>query len=243
MATRLWPGQDALGKRFREALDGGPLIEVVGIVADARYHMDDLRQSVRPRYFLSLDQFFRYTRVLHVRAADAMTPQALTAMLESTLRRLDASVPVYDLFTLDYQMSVGPNGFGLTLTAAFVTGVLGILALLLALVGMYGVLSFAVGQRTHEIGIRMALGARAGQVAGMVLRQTWGFAATGLVLGLGLSLALGQGIRGFLFGVVPNDAATIAAVAVLVSTVTTAVGYLPARRASRIDPMQVLRHE
>ena len=243
MAARLWPGENAIGKRFRETAGTEALVEVVGIVPDARYRRDEMNGAAMPRYFLSIDQFFQGARVFHVRVAGRVTPQTTAAEIQSALRQQDDSVPVYDVFPLAYQVSFGPNGFGGTRSLALVTAVLGATALALALVGLYGMLSFAVGQRTNEIGIRMALGAHPGHVVSMVLRRTWGLTLSGLVLGLGLSLALGQAIRGLLFGVGPYDAATIGGVTFLIGLVSTVVGYLPARRASRIDPVVALRHE
>jgi ABC-type antimicrobial peptide transport system permease subunit len=119
----------------------------------------------------------------------------------------------------------------------------GVLALLLALVGTYGVLSFTVGARTREIGIRMALGCEPSRVFRMLLWESWSIALFGVVIGLALSHAAGSAIKGFLFGVVPYDPATLLAVVTLMGGVPTLVGLLPARRAARVSPIETLRYE
>ncbi len=124
-----------------------------------------------------------------------------------------------------------------------VTGILGVLALALALVGTYGVLSFTVRARTREIGIRIALGFEPGRVFRMLLWETWSIALVGVAIGLALSIAAGKTIDGFLFGVVPYDPATLVTVVIVMAGVSTMVGFLPARRAARVNPIDTLRYE
>ena len=163
--------------------------------------------------------------------------------MPEVIRRLDPAVPVYDVSTLERQISDSGAGFGGAKGAATVTGVLGVLALLLALVGSYGVLSFTVRARTREIGIRIALGFEPGRVFRMLLWETWSIALIGVAIGLALSIAAGKAMEGFLFGVVPYDPATLITVVLLMGFVSTLVGFLPARRAARVNPIETLRYE
>src|SRR4029453_6227827 len=133
----------------------------------------------------------------------------LTSRVTEAIRRLDAAVPVYDVYTLERQINDSGAGFGGVRGAAVITGVLGLLALSLALVGTYGVLSFTVRARTREIGIRMAFGLTPGRVFRMLLRESWSIALFGIAIGLALSVAAGKVMQGFLFGVVPYDPLTL----------------------------------
>jgi ABC-type antimicrobial peptide transport system permease subunit len=163
--------------------------------------------------------------------------------VEATIRRLDPAVPFYDVYTLERQVSDSGNGFGGAKSAAIVTGVLGVMALVLALVGTYGVLSLTVRARTREIGIRMALGFEPSRVFRMLLWETWSIALFGVAIGLALSIAAGKTMEGFLFGVVPYDPATLITVVIVMGGVSTLVGVLPARRAARVNPIETLRNE
>ena len=144
---------------------------------------------------------------------------------------------------LERQISDSGAGFGGAKASAMITGALGLLALLLALVGVYGVLSFTVRARTREIGIRMALGFEPSRVFRMLLCETWRIALFGIVIGLALSIATARILEGFLFGVEPYDPVTLVAVVVVMGGVTTLVGFLPARRAARVNPIETLRYE
>ena len=159
------------------------------------------------------------------------------------MRRLDPAVPVFDVYTLERQINDSGGGFGGVRGAAVITGVLGLLALTLALVGTYGVLSFTVRARTREIGIRMAFGLTPSRVFRMLLRESWNIALFGVAIGLALSFAAGKVMEGFLFGVVPYDPVTLLAVVILMGGISTLVGFLPARRASRMNPIETLRYE
>ncbi|OLC52464.1 MAG: hypothetical protein AUH43_00055 [Acidobacteria bacterium 13_1_40CM_65_14] len=242
LAARLWPGEDPLGQRFRASSEPDSRLEVIGIVHDGRYRRAEIGGPAVPRYFVSLDQFGSTTRTLHVRSRSA-TPETLTATVNATIRRIDPAVPVYDVYTLERQISDSGAGFGGAKGAAMVTGVLGVLALMLALVGTYGILSFTVRARTREIGIRIALGFEPRRVFRMLLRETWSIALFGVAIGLALSIAIGKAMEGFLFGVVPYDPVTLIAVVILMGGVSTLVGFLPARRAARVNPIETLRYE
>jgi len=242
LSAQLWPGEDPLGRRFRSSTEPDAPLAVIGIVPNARYRLGEIGGAAVPRFFVSLDQFDGGARTLHVRSRTA-TAGALTSRVTETIRRLDSAVPVYDVYTLERQINDSGAGFGGVRGAAVMTGVLGILALSLALVGTYGVLSFTVRARTREIGIRMAFGLTPSRVFRILLRESWSIALVGVAIGLALSFAAGKVIEGFLFGVGPYDTATLFVVIVLMGAISTLVGFLPARRASRMNPIDTLRYE
>ncbi|MGE0704109.1 MAG: FtsX-like permease family protein, partial [Vicinamibacterales bacterium] len=242
LAARLWPGEEPLGRRFRSSSEPDAPLAVIGVVPDARYRRGEIGGPAVPRFFASLDQFDGVARTLHVRSR---TPAAGTLALPitETIRRLDSAVPVYDVYTLERQINDSAGGFGGVRGAAMITGVLGLLALTLALVGTYGVLSFTVSARTREIGIRMAFGLTPSRVFRMLLRESWTITLIGVAIGLALSFAAGRVMEGFLFGVVPYDPVTFLAVVILMGGISTLVGFLPARKASRMNPIETLRYE
>jgi predicted permease len=242
MASRFWPGEDPLGRRFRANSDPDSWLEVIGIVPDARYRRAEIDGRAGPRYFVSLDQFDELARTLHVRARSA-SPETLVPTVQTTIRRLDPTVPIHDVHTLQHQVSDSGAGFGGAKGAAFVTGLLGALALLLAVVGTYGVLAFTARARTRELGIRMALGCQPGRVFRMVLWESWTVALFAIATGLALGTVAGKAMQGFLFGVVPYDPVTLLTVGTVMGGVATLVGYLPARRAARVSPIETLRTE
>jgi ABC-type antimicrobial peptide transport system permease subunit len=238
----LWPGEDALGRRFRTNSEADALLEVIGVVPNAPYRRGEIGGPAVPRYFVSLDQFDAVNRTLHVRSRTAAAGTLISGVTE-TIRRLDSAVPVYDVYTLERQINDSGGGFGAVKGAVVITGVLGLLALTLALVGTYGVLSFTVRARTREIGIRMAFGLTPGRVFRMLLRESWNIALFGIAIGLSLSVAAGKVLEQFLFGVVPYDPLTLLSVVMLMGGISSLVGFLPARRASRMNPIETLRYE
>ena len=242
LAERLWPGEDPLGRRFRSSFEPEGRLEVIGVVPNARYRRDEIGGPAVPRFFVSLDQFDGVARTLHVRSR-MPTAGTLTSGVTEAIRRLDSAVPVYDVYTLEQQINDSGGGFGGVRGAAVITGVLGLLALTLALVGTYGVLSFTVRARTREIGIRMAFGLTPSRVFRMLLRETWTIALFGVGIGLAVSFVAGRAMQGFLFGVAPYDPITLLTVLILMGGISTLVGFLPARRASRMNPIETLRYE
>jgi predicted permease len=242
LAARLWPGADPVGRRFRSSSEPDAPLEVIGVVPNAQYRRGEIGGPAVPRFFVSLDQFDVLARTLHVRSR-TLTAETLASSVTKTIRRLDSAVPVYDVYTLERQINDSAGGFGGVRGAAVITGVLGLLALTLALVGTCGVLSFTVTARTREIGIRMALGLTPSRVFRMLLRESWNIALFGLAIGLAVSFAAGRVMEGFLFGVVPYDPVTLVAVVILMGGISTLVGFLPARRASRMNPIDTLRYE
>jgi ABC-type antimicrobial peptide transport system permease subunit len=159
------------------------------------------------------------------------------------VRRIDSTVPVFDVYTLERQINDSGAGFGGVRGVAAITGVLGVLALTLAVVGTYGVLSFTVKARTRDLGIRMAFGLMPGRVFRMLLRESWTIALVGVAVGLALSVAVGKVMEGFLFGVIPYDPAALLAVVILMGGISTLVGFFPALQASRTNLIETLRYE
>jgi len=167
-------------------------------------------------------------------------PVSFFSTLRRAMREVDASVPMYEMRTLDKQVE---NSLVTERLLATLSSVFGILATLLAAIGLYGVMAFMVARRTREIGIRMALGATGGSVVWLVMREVLMLAAAGLGIGVASALGLTRLVEAQLFGVKPTDSATLILAAVGIAAVAMLSGYLPARRATTIDPMQALRFE
>ncbi len=229
---RYWPDGKALGRHI--ACCGGPA-EVVGVVPDAK--MRSLGEGPTPYLYLPLRQNPVGSAVLEVRTAG--DPSAMLPMLRSTISGIDPDLPV-QLSTMHGYLGIAmvPQRLGAILLSVF-----GGLGMLLAALGLYGVLAYLVARRTREIGIRMALGSEPAAVMHMVLWQALRLVAAGLAIGLLLGLLAGHLIRGFLFGVGAGDPATFAGVLLIFTLVTLVAGYGPARRATRVDPVRALRSE
>jgi macrolide transport system ATP-binding/permease protein len=234
-ARRFWPGQSAIGRRV---VVGRPpddqVREVVGVARNSKYRR--LTEALRPAVFLPFLQRYRADMTLHVRTAGE--PTALLAAVRREVQALDASLPLYNIRTLEEQKD--SSLYASRLAATLLT-VFGLLALLLAAVGVYGVMAYTVNRRTHEIGIRLALGARSRDVRRLVMVEGTALVTIGLVLGLGVALAGTSLVGGFLYGVRPSDPIAFAGAALLLALVGLLANYLPARRASRTDPMLALR--
>jgi ABC-type antimicrobial peptide transport system permease subunit len=169
-----------------------------------------------------------------------MAPQALAGSVRQAIREIDPNLPLFNVRTQSEQIE---ESLGQERMLAHISSFFGALALLLVAIGVYGTLSYAVAQRTGEIGIRMALGARRVQVLWMILRESLLLAGSGLGAGLAVAFALARLVASSLFGIRPYDGATIAATIVLLSLIAAIAGFLPANRAARIDPLLALRHE
>ena len=233
LVDRYWPGQDALGKRIRS---NGRWFTVVGVVRNGKYRR--LVYSPEPVIFLSLYQRYAPEVIIHARVAG--DPKAFASTLERVVHELNPELPVYNVTTLRNSMQLGSIFERL---AGVLAGAFGLLALLLAAVGIYGVVDYTTRQRTREIGVRMALGARPGDVFRLVLNQGLQLAMTGLAAGLGVSFLLTRFLRSMLFGVTEMDVPTIASVSILLCLVTLAACYFPAHRAARTNPIVALRYE
>jgi len=238
MAARLWPHRDAVGERFSTTSPSGPWVTVVGVVRDAK--TTGLLDVPQMFFYLPQTQNYRSTHVLQLRTS--VPPASLTALVEGLVRELDPNMPVYDVMTMDESVG-GGNGYFLFKVGAAFTGALGGLALLLAIVGVYGVVSYTASRRRHEIGIRMALGAQRGSVFGLVIRQAAILVGVGVCIGLLVALACTRILASLLVGVSSYDPATYAGgTALLVATALLAC-YIPSRRATKVDPMVALRYE
>ncbi len=235
-AARLWPGEDPIGKRFFTGQDTAHPIEVVGIVGDI--HGVSLGKPPSATIYRPYWQSGQSGYSLVVRAA--MNAAAVAPAIRAAIRQVDADMPIPPLRTMGeiVDASVAQRRFQLALVLLF-----GVAALLLAGLGIYGVVAYSVAQRTNEMGIRMALGAAPGRIRRMVLGQGMAPVALGLAGGVAGALALGRLLRNLLFGVSSADPATIAAVSGALLLVAAAASYLPARRATRVDPAAALRYE
>ncbi len=238
MANRLWPGEEAIGKRFRTVVAGAPWLEVVGISKDGKYRY--IFEERGNYFFTPLAQDYRAQRALHLRTAGA--PELLAPAVQREIRAINPDLPVYDVRSMRNSMS-GGNGFFLLNMGALFGGALGILGLVLALVGIYGVVSYAANQRTQEIGIRMALGAQSRDILGLVVGQGLTLVAIGLGLGLLAAFGVSTLLGTLLFGISSRDPITYVSVPILLGLMAIAASYIPARRATKVDPLIALRSE
>jgi putative ABC transport system permease protein len=242
MARRYWPNQEVLGKRFKwgPADSKRSWITVVGVVANLKEN--SLATDVGPGGYLPIPQIPRESPRLgfHLAVRTSSEPTAIVSNLRQIVRSLDPEVPLFQVRTMQDVLSesVAPRRFNMLLLAAFAG-----LALLLASIGIYGVMSYSVSQYTHEIGIRMALGARATDVLQLIVRQGMALVLIGLAAGAAGALALTRVMSSLLFDVKPWDPLTLTSVSVLLGAVAFAASYIPARRATRVDPMIALRYE
>ena len=239
MAKAFWPGKNALGEHFHVDWSGSPAIEVVGIVPTGRYVM--LTEDPRPYFYLPLAQRYEMPATLVVRAA--ADPSGLVPGVRNAVHQLDPDLPVYDLLTFEDHLNQSalalmPMRMGTTLAT-----VQGVLALLLAILGLYAVVSYGVTSRTREIGVRMALGATDKNVLELVVREGLRLTLTGLGIGLGLALIVAFVLSRVVFGVSPFDPLALAGVAGLLAAIAALACWLPARRATKVDPMVALRAE
>jgi predicted permease len=239
MAQTYFRGQNPLGRHFAFGSGNGvhPDIEIVGVVKDSKN--TDLRQEIRPFVFIPYTQDKHFgTATFYVKTN--LEPVALASTLRKTVQSADANLPVFDMKTLDQQ--VDEIAFSERLLTVF-SLCLGLLAALLAAIGLYGVMAYMVAQRTREIGIRMALGATQKNVAWLVLREIVRISAAGLGIGLVAAFGLGKLIESQLFGVKASNPLVFLISAVLLSSVALLAGWLPARKAAGVDPMVALRYE
>lgn len=238
MAKKFWPNQDPIGKRFSMVREPGQSLEVIGIAKDGRYN--DPVDAPDPYFFVPLAQHYFPYRTLHVRTT--VPPETLLPSVEQQIRALDSNLPIFDGRTMRQALN-GVNGYFMFQLGAGLAALLGLLGLTLAVVGVYGVISYAAGQRTQEIGIRMAMGAQRRDILGMVLRQGAGLVGIGVLVGLLAAAGLTRAISNLLVGVSPADPLTFASVSLLLAGVALTAVYIPAQRATRVDPLVALRHE
>jgi predicted permease len=235
-ARRFWPGQDALGKRFRQGGLNAPLMEIVGVVQDGKYA--GLNEAPQPYVCRPMAQAYAGTTTVIVRTDSE--PQKMLAVIRSEIQQLDPHLPLSSAKPLVERLSLPlfPARIAATLFASF-----GMLALALAAIGIYGVMSYTVSKRTHEIGVRVALGAQASDVLRLIIGQGMMLVVVGVLIGLSAALLLTRLMKSLLFGMSAADPLTYTGVAALLTGVALLACYIPARRATKIDPMQALRNE
>jgi ABC-type antimicrobial peptide transport system permease subunit len=238
MANRFWPKQEAIGRQFRIASEPRRPLVVVGVVRD--FHFLSITRPFDPYFFIPLAQHPVYSlQTLQVRTV--ADPRNMIRSVENVVSTLAPGLPVFDVKTMTEALNT-LNGMLVFQVAAGLAAALGILGLVLAIVGVYGVVSYDASRKTHEIGIRMALGAQRATVLQMVFRQ--GVVIVGVGLGLGLVAAfMAARVVGTFLAVSAVDPVTYLTGTVTLAAVALFASYLPARRAMRVDPMVALRHE
>jgi predicted permease len=237
MAKQLWPGQNPLGRRFRTSKKG-PWINVVGVSANATYLFVALRNEAY--FYRPMAQSYSHLRTLQIRSSIA--PDALALEIQKEIHSLEPQLPLFDVGPLGGVVN-GPNGLLIFRLGAAVAGGLGLLGLLLAVVGLYGVIAYTVSQRRHEIAIRMAIGAAERDILLGVLRDGGWMVGIGWVIGFVLALLAARAASGILMGVGFLDPLTYIAASLALGLVALLACYLPARRAMRVDPATALRYE
>jgi putative ABC transport system permease protein len=236
MARRYWEGEEALGRRFSFISTPDRIVEVVGIVPTLA--IVQVGEDPQPAAYLPIEQNPTAFGVIHVRTAN--DPQNLAAEIQAEIRSLDRDIALINVSTMSQILG---NALWARRMGAALLGFFGFLALTMAAVGVYGVMSYSANQRRHEIGIRMALGATASGVLQLVLRQGMAVAGIGVLVGLGASLILSRAVASLLYGVSATDPLTFGSISGLIVLVALAASYVPARRATKVDPLVVLRSE
>ncbi len=238
LARRFWPNADPVGRRikFGGRASNAPWMTVVGLVGDIK--TDGFDQPAQPHLYLPMFQNPNYAMAVYLRTEG--NPTGLTQILRQQVQAVDPDLPVFGEQTMEslVSASLAQRRFAMQ-----IVGLFGVLALLLAGIGIYGVMSYAVSQRTREIGIRLALGASTGAILRVVLRQGMRLTLIGVAVGLSAAFMLTRLLRGLLFGVAPTDPVTYVLLAVLLAAVALLACYIPARRATKVDPLVALRYE
>ncbi len=240
LARRFFPSLDPIGKTFRiRGIDGnpGPPIEVVGVIRDSKYR--SAREEASPIAFFPATQILDASQAETFELRTGVRPSALVSVVQAAVADVNKAIPL-EFHTLAEQVD---DSMVQERMLALLSGFFGALALLLAMVGLYGTLSYLVAQRQTEFGIRMALGAGPGAILRLVMRSVFTVLAVGVATGIGISLAATRVLQQLLFGLGPRDAVTLIASVAVLSVVALIAGYLPARRATKVDPMVALRNE
>jgi predicted permease len=237
LAQKYVPDQDPIGQTF-ESEDSEVSTQIIGIAADTRYA--NLRDPAPPLFYLPYQQKPENMGRMIIELRTFADPTSVINQARAAVASLDPNLPLIEVRTMNQQIDSSLSNERIF---ARLTGGFGLLALILASIGIYGIMAYTVARRTGEIGIRMALGARADQVLAMVLREASWMAITGVLIGIGVALWLSRFITSMLYGLSPADPLTLAAAATLLIAIALLAGFGPARRASRIDPIQALRHE
>jgi predicted permease len=242
LAQQFYPGVNPIGRKFHgisAGMNGEQLpFEIVGISADTYYN--NLRTDPPSTYYVPYRQIHDVSGGMTYEIRTHVEPESLIPLLRRAVQSVDQNLPLIDVRTQTEQIddTIQQERIFADLTAGF-----GFLALTLASIGIYGIMAYSVARRTNEIGIRLALGAQARQILTMILRETSWLAAIGVAVGLGAALPLTRFLESMLFGLKPNDPATMIGSAAILFAAALLAGFVPARRASRVQPMQALRHE
>jgi putative ABC transport system permease protein len=236
MARMFWPGQNPIGQRFSYSGDTGPWLEVVGVVGDTRQW--GLTEPPRPEEYQPFhgDPWGGAILVLHT----TLPPLSLVAEVRQQVAALDPDLPLFSIRTMEQVVAQQTAG---ARTESLLVGLFAGLALLLAAVGVYGVMAYLVAQRTQEIGIRMALGAHRSDVFRLVIGRGLILTLIGVVIGNAAALGLTRFLASLLYDVKPTDRVTFIAVSLILTTVALLASYIPSRRATKVDPMVALRYE
>jgi predicted permease len=236
MARTFWPGRDPVGQRFRFGR-GGDWIEVVGVAEDGKYVM--MAEAPRTYFYLPLAQNYRAPITLMLRTAG--DPGGLARPVQELIRQMDPDLPVFNVRTMDRHIRESIFALMPLRLAATMAAFEGVLGLLLATMGLYAVVAYAARRRVHEIGVRIAIGARPADVVRLVVGKGMRLAVTGLVLGLLVAVGVGFALSHALYGLDRVAASVLVPVAVLLLAVAALACYVPARRATRVDPVTALR--
>jgi macrolide transport system ATP-binding/permease protein len=236
LANKYWPGQNAVGKRIKFGGAQGKYSEIIGVTRTGKYR--NVREEAKPYIYRPFMQRYQSEMTLIVRTDG--NPTALLSSLRNEVQKLDRNLPLFDVKTLNEHLGAA---LAEERTNALLVGSFGLLALLLAAVGIYGLMSYAVTQRTHEIGIRMALGAKSSDVLKLILWESLKLAVIGVALGLLGAMAVTRLVSSMLFETSATDPGTFIVVALILTLVMLLASYIPARRATKVDPMIALRYE
>ena len=238
MAARFWPREDPIGKRFSADGDAGPFMEIVGVSANGKYKT--VSEDAEPFFYVPLAQSFASKLTLQVRTLGP--PEQLVAPVKERIAQLAPDVAIVDIETMN-QLLAGAFGYFAFRLAATFAAALGVIGLILAVVGVYGVVSFAASQRTHEMGIRTALGASSRDILNLIWLQGVRLVIAGVAIGAAAAWALTRAMTRLLAEISASDPVTYITVAIILAAVALLACYIPARRAMKVDPMIALRYE
>jgi predicted permease len=236
MARRFWGDLEPIGRRFRVGSPEGQVVQVVGVAGDGKY--GTVGERPRPYMYLPMEQDYNSGMTLVLQTAG--DPSALIPSVRAVVNRLDPNLGTFGIMTMADHLD---NALNLAYTSALLAGSFGVVALLLAVIGIYGVVAYSVARRTREVGIRMALGASPQDVLRLVLGNGLGLALAGMAIGLAVAIPAARLVAGMLYDVSPRDLSIFLSMPVLLVTVVLLATYLPARRAMRLDPVISLRSE